>query len=204
MDNEADDLELRRLLKAMESSREEGAVSAQAGELDDLKAKWQRYHVISASLKQEIHTSPSRSLLAGIQAELADEPAPVMEKPAQQAGHGVNGVNKATGRSVLQMLGQGAIAASMTLAVLFTADMVMVADKDVDGNNGAAVQVADNATPTVRFNGQLNPNTETRVAIQSDLDEEEFNRLERVVSEELQDAIERPEVPATFNPAENR
>ena len=77
MDNEADDLELRRLLKEMEAVEQSGqgtAPEATSAELaKELKAKWHRYHIVSACLKQEIHTSPSRNLLAAIQAELAND-----------------------------------------------------------------------------------------------------------------------------------
>ena len=73
MDNEADELELRRLLKEMEARHAEGNDTG----MDELKSTWQRYHVISAVLKQEVHTVPARNLLAGIKAGLADDPVPV-------------------------------------------------------------------------------------------------------------------------------
>lgn len=199
MDNEADDLELRRILKALEAagSPEEAGDSP---ERDDLQAKWHRYHVVSASLKQEIHTAPSRSLLEGIQAELAEEPTPVAETPVQ------GGTGKAR-KSVLQVLGQGAIAASMALAVLFTADLVMVADSDTDAapaNELAGAGMPADSTLRLRgLTGELNPTTETQVAIQNELGDAELDRLSRVVSEELEDSLQRPEVPATFVPQEN-
>jgi len=62
MDNEADELELRRILKAIESSETLSEGEQQiASELQD---KWHRYHILSACLKQELHTTPSRNLLS--------------------------------------------------------------------------------------------------------------------------------------------
>ena len=54
--------------------------------------------------------------------------------------------------------------------------------------------------------GELNPDTLTRVAVQTSMDEEELNRLSRVVSEELEDTLKVRAIPATFNPedAESR
>ena len=129
---------------------------------------------------------------------------PVVEKGSAGVSN-----NAARGRkNILQILGQGAIAASVAVTVLFTADMLMVADNDSPA--GSASVIAGNDTDAPGFNtlrgltGELNPTTETRVAIQSDLDEAEFSRLERVVSEELENTLQRPEVPATYVPQERR
>lgn len=183
MDNEADELELRRLLKALENQTDSNAI--------ELKAKWERYHVLNASLNSEIHSSPSCNLLAGIQKELEQDAAPV----ANPFRH-----TKA-GRGLVQILGQGAIAASVALAVLFTADLAMVADNGTDA--GLATELADSSTnqlPTLT--GELNPSTQTRVAIQTRLDEEEMNRLEQVVSQELEETLR--EIPATFDPGNSQ
>jgi len=130
MDNEADELELRRLLKEMDSLDPETDISA-------LKAKWHRYHVLSASLKQEIHSVPSRNLLAGIQNELEQDAI-----PQQQIGTAIGKIFK--GRKLFQVVGQGAIAASVALAVMFTADLAMVADNDSASSGGA--EIAGNST----------------------------------------------------------
>jgi len=192
MDNEADDLELRRILKDLESLGESDK-GEEIAELLELKAKWHRYHVVSACLKQEIHTRPSRNLLTAIQAELEQDAAP--SKPITA---------KVRENSIFRSIGQGAIAASVALAVLFTADMVMVAD--VGNGVDAGAQIAGNTT-TDQFpglTGDLNPATATRVAVQNGLNPEEMDRLQQVVSQELEDAPESREVPATFNPDTNR
>lgn len=179
MDNEADELELRRVLKALEGQGED---------IDALKAKWQRYHVVSASLKREIHVTPSRNLLAGIQAELEQDAIPAKGL-----------VDSASGKGILRMFGQGAIAASVALAVLFTADMVMVADSSAPGAAAPGAQFADTSTDQLPgITGDLNPATATRVAVQNKLNPEDMSRLERMVSAELEDALEASG--ATFNP----
>lgn len=181
MDNEADELELRRLLKELENQEADSNAT-------ELKAKWERYHVLSASLNSEIHSSPSCNLLAGIQKELENDTAPVVN-PFRHTK---------AGRGLVQILGQGAIAASVALAVLFTADIAMVADNGAGA--GLATELADTSgsqLPTLT--GELNPSTQTRVAIQTQLDEDEMSRLEQVVSQELEETLR--EIPATFDPS---
>lgn len=187
MDNEADELELRRILKEMESLGQSQSAE-DISELAALKATWHRYHMVSASLKQEIHTYPSRNLLANIQAELEQEAIPAHSLAESAARKGI-----------FRVLGQGAIAASMALAVLFTADMVMVTD-NAAGDPAAQVAGAETTDQLPGFTGNLNPATNTRIAVQSRLNQEEMNRLERVVSEELEDALEAQETPAVYDP----
>lgn len=191
MDNEADDLELRRILKEMESLGDSGRAE-EVTELVQIKAKWHRYHIVSACLKQEIHTRPSRNLLAAIQAELDQEATP--SKPLTAS---------ISGKRMFRMLGQGAIAASVALAVLFTADLALMAD-NTTGNDAA--QMADNTSTSQLpgLTGDLNPSTATRVAVQTRLDPEQMDRLKQVVSEELEDTLETQEIPATFNPDAGR
>ena len=189
MDDETDQLELRRLLKEMEES----GVEAEKSDLSDLKAKWHRYHVISSACKQEIHSSSSCNLLGRIQAELENDAVPSAELPAQKSSLRKIGI--------FQILGQGAIAATVALAVLFTADLVMVSDSPSAAANNtelAGSQTQSNSLP--ELTGELNPSTQTRVAVQTALDADEMSRLERVVSEELDETLENREIPAIFAP----
>ena len=189
MDDETDQLELRRLLKEMEES----GVEAEKSDLSDLKAKWHRYHVISSACKQEIHSSPSCNLLGRIQAELENDAVPSAELPAQKSSLRKKGI--------FQILGQGAIAATVALAVLFTADLVMVSDSPSAAANNtelAGSQTQSNSLP--ELTGELNPSTQTRVAVQTALDADEMSRLVRVVSEELDETLENREIPAIFAP----
>ena len=189
MDDETDQLELRRVLKEME---EHGAEPEKA-EFSDLKAKWHRYHVISSACKQEIHSSPSCNLLGRIQAELENDEVPSAELPANKNSLRIKGV--------FQILGQGAIAATVALAVLFTADLVMVSD--TSGVSDISTELAGSeiqANSLPGLTGELNPSTQTRVAVQTALDADEMSRLERVVSEELDETRENRETPAIFAP----
>ena len=195
MDDEADELEIRRLLKEMDevAQSQSNASSADSDYLSALKAKWSRYHVLSASCKQEIHTSPSCDLLSRINAELENEALPTAE-PILALGR------SGSGKGIFQFIGQGAIAASVALAVLFTADM-MVADHGSGTNSGAELAGSESVSNFLPgLTGELNPATETQVAVQTDLDPAEMSRLQQVVSEELEDTLEIEKVPATFIP----
>jgi len=183
MDNEAGELEVRRILKEMDAAADSDSQA--------LKARWYRYHVVSASLKQEIHSAPSRNLLAGIRKELANEAVPESQGMKPVRPHS----------NFVRLIGQGAIAASVAMAVLFTADLALNADNpDSSGNAELADNTLDeNQQPT--FTGQLNPSMKTRVAVQEGLDQAEMDRLRQVVSQEMEETLES--TPATFSPEEN-
>ena len=63
MDNEGDELELRRVIKSLD------------GELDAAEA-WRRYHLMRSLMRREPDIDVSADLSAGIMARLKDEPAP--------------------------------------------------------------------------------------------------------------------------------
>ncbi|PMR73472.1 sigma-E factor negative regulatory protein [Billgrantia endophytica] len=67
MDNEGDDLELRRVLKSIED--DPGAADA-----------WRRYHLMRSMLHRDHDVDVSTDLSAGIMARLENEPVPVMEE----------------------------------------------------------------------------------------------------------------------------
>ncbi|MES2819851.1 MAG: RseA family anti-sigma factor [Pseudomonadota bacterium] len=89
MDNEADELELRRLLAASDDPQ--------------LRSTWSRYQVARAAMHKDL-LLPDLDIAAAVSAALADEPvqAPV----------------KVVTRSPWQGLGRMAVAASVTVAVL--------------------------------------------------------------------------------------
>lgn len=88
MDNEAEELELRRALAA-------------SGE-PDVQATWSRYQIARAAMRGE-YFAPGLNIAAGVSAALADEPAPA---PAR------------TMQPLWRSVGRVAIAASVTVAVL--------------------------------------------------------------------------------------
>ncbi|MGQ4877339.1 sigma-E factor negative regulatory protein [Billgrantia sp. LNSP4103-1] len=68
MDNEGDDLELRRVLKALE-------------EEPDAADAWRRYHLMRSLLRRDHDVDVSMDLSAGIMARLEAEPAPLVDEP---------------------------------------------------------------------------------------------------------------------------
>jgi sigma-E factor negative regulatory protein RseA len=114
MDGEASELDLRRVLKA-------------AGQDPAVADSWQRYHLVRASLQQEVHRRPAVNLLAGINARLAEDDQPL----AAPLGHKYLGA--------LRRLGQGAIAASFAVTALYMASYLQSSDSEqVDGLTTAA------------------------------------------------------------------
>lgn len=88
MDNEADELELRRALAA-------------SGE-PDVRAAWSRYQIARAAMRGD-YFSPGLNIAAGVSAALAQEPAPAPARTSAPLWRGI---------------GRVAIAASVTVAVL--------------------------------------------------------------------------------------
>ncbi|WP_111640390.1 sigma-E factor negative regulatory protein [Marinimicrobium alkaliphilum] len=93
MDDQADEMELQRLLKASESDAE-------------LKATWSRYQMASASLRRDLPATAPSDFGARLSAALADE-------PALGAGRG-SALNR-----WWQNAGRVAVAASVAAAVIF-------------------------------------------------------------------------------------
>ncbi|NQD96264.1 RNA polymerase subunit sigma [Pseudomonas sp. CrR25] len=88
MDNEADELELRRVLSASDDV--------------ELRATWSRYQIARAVMHKEL-LEPRLDIAAAVSAALADEAVPVA---------------KNTVRGPWRVVGRLAVAASVTLAVL--------------------------------------------------------------------------------------
>ncbi|MGE8496387.1 MAG: sigma-E factor negative regulatory protein [Pseudomonas sp.] len=88
MDNEADELELRRVLSASDDA--------------EMRATWSRYQIARAVMHKEL-LEPRLDIAAAVSAALADEAVPVAAKEA---------------RKPWRMVGRVAVAASVTVAVL--------------------------------------------------------------------------------------
>lgn len=100
MDSEADELELRRVLGAMDDPQEQ--------------AMWARYQIARAALHREL-MDPQLDLLSGISARLAED-----EKPSEAAysDSKPEAIPRQGVRSLWSRVGRMAIAASVTCAVL--------------------------------------------------------------------------------------
>lgn len=93
MDNEGDELELRRVLKSLE------------GQHDDADA-WRRYHLARSIMQRDPDVDVTTDLSAGIMARIAKEPLPMIEKPLESK------------RSGLSFTSSAAIAAAVSLMVI--------------------------------------------------------------------------------------
>lgn len=93
MDNEGDELELRRLLKSLDDE-------------PDAAEAWRRYHMMRSLLRRETEVDVSTDLSAGVMARLQDEPAPMASEESP-----------ATRRSLPLMRSAG-IAAAVSLMVI--------------------------------------------------------------------------------------
>ncbi|WXL24533.1 RseA family anti-sigma factor [Ectopseudomonas mendocina] len=89
MDNQADELELRRVLAACEDG--------------EVRATWARYQLARAAMHKEL-LEPRLDLASAVSAAIADEPVPVVQQ--RVAG------------SRMRTVGRWAVAASVTVAVL--------------------------------------------------------------------------------------
>lgn len=95
MDNEGDELELRRLLKTLDSA-------------PDAAEAWRRYHLMRSLMRREPDLDVSTDLSAGIMARLQEEEAPVAEPVAPAAAP----------RRTLPFARSAGIAAAVSLMVI--------------------------------------------------------------------------------------
>lgn len=93
MDNEGDELELRRVLKALD-------------ETPDAADAWRRYHLARSLMHRDRDIDVDTDLSAGIMAAIADDPLPVIEKGASRS------------RGVFSFAGSAAVAAAVSLMVI--------------------------------------------------------------------------------------
>jgi sigma-E factor negative regulatory protein RseA len=176
MDGEADELELRRVLR-------------EVPEKPELAAAWKRYHAVRASLQQEMHLNPRVDLLQGVQARLAAE--------ATHQGS-LSGLLRSR---IVRYVGQGAIAASVAAAALMGVSVLEVADR---GNTDTSALVADASTAPV-LNGEFNASEQTRtVSLDAEAYSRLQQAVYREFSglQQIQQIPYNPEFPAELTPAE--
>jgi negative regulator of sigma E activity len=178
MDNEVDELELRRILRELPANPE-------------LTGAWKRYHAVRASLHQEMHLNPRADLLKGVQARLAAE--------AESADLHQGRLSGMLRSRIVRYVGQGAIAASVAVTALMAVSLLEVADRG-NPTAGTAAQVAD-ASPVL--SGEFNASEQTRTV---SLDSEAYNRLQQAVYREFSNMPHQvpydPELPAEQTPAQ--
>lgn len=152
MDNEGDELELRRVLKSLESD-------------SDAAQRWRRYHLMRSALRRETEGHPGIDISAGVMARLEQEPAPIDE--AGLAGDQLHAAARARGG---MSFARGAgIAAAVSLMVISGvqfyngslndpgAGVEGIASSGTSGSDGldmASTSAAnDAATPVAASNG---------------------------------------------------
>lgn len=157
MDGEASELDLRRVLKA-------------AAQDSDVTAAWQRYHLVRASLQQEVHDCPAVNLLSGIHVRLAEEDQPLV-RPL--------GIRFA---GTLRRMGQGAIAASFAFTALYAASYL----QQTQSEKAASGSIAAQGSPMPSLGGDFTPSELTRTV---SMDAAARERLQQAVyqSSELQE-----------------
>lgn len=126
MDNEGDDLELRRALKSLE-------------EEPDAAEAWRRYHLMRSLLQRDHDIDVSTDLSAGIMARLEAEPAPMVEE------------TRFTPRRTPSMARGAGIAAAVTLMVITGVQFYNGSDFT---RAGGEAQVAGGETPAPAAAGQ--------------------------------------------------
>ncbi|MCE8020014.1 sigma-E factor negative regulatory protein [Halomonas sp. MCCC 1A11036] len=119
MDNEGDDLELRRVLKTLESE-------------PDAAEAWRRYHLMRSLLRRDHDIDVSTDLSAGIMARLDAEPAPAIEEPRLAPRRSSHSLGRSAG-----------IAAAVTLMVITGVQFYQGSDFT---STGGDAQLADGET----------------------------------------------------------
>lgn len=161
MDGETTELELHRILKALGDNSTAGAQA--------IGNKWSRYHLVSASLKQEVHGNPRVNLLAGINAKLAEDDQ-IPSVPYQRK---INGL--------LRKLGQTAVAASVAFTVLYGATQVEMTLRDQnEAGSGTSNMVANSNTALPEFGGDYTASALTRTV---SVDAAARDRIRRAVQQ---------------------
>ena len=102
-DGECDELEVRRVLN-------------QVGSQPDLRDQWQRYHLIGSVMREE--PTSSVDLLKGINQALDGEPMDEVPANIHTAGSQAAAEASESSQGISQWFISGAVAASVTLAVL--------------------------------------------------------------------------------------
>lgn len=171
MDDEAGDLELRRVLREM--------ASGQPGQ-QDLMERWQRYHLVQASLRHELGHIPAVSLLAGIHARLEAE-GPALGRPSsRRSGSAVQF------RNLMRKLGQGAVAASVATLVLYGASRIGLNPEQSglgiadSSSSGQESRLSAEAGTLPELAGDYNPSELTRTV---SMGSAERDRIQRAVQQ---------------------
>lgn len=191
MDNEATELELRRVLK-------------QAKDDPDLLDHWQRYHLVRDVIHQQASAPAPDSLLAGIREAINEEALPATETAlvAKRTPSLMRGFSRA--------LGQGGIAASVALVVLFTAHTLnQPADNTASSTDRVAAGAQGGGSAQLTALSASNDFVETQfsrsVSFQGEsenseslLDSQSRDRLRQAIHREFEQSVGIPMTPVFY------
>lgn len=121
MDNEGDELELRRVLKSLDDE-------------PDAADTWRRYHLMRSMLRRENDIDTSTDLSVGVMARLQDEPLPLAESSTQ-------------GRRSLPLARSAGVAAAVSLMVI-TGVQFYNGASPLDGDDAAPLASTADAPAT--------------------------------------------------------
>ena len=148
MDDEADELEIRRVLRTLSSTEQDNA--------RELMASWHRYHHVRAVLSDKNATRCSAGFMDSIRAEIDKQPVPERKGNGELESAVAESANE--GRfNWLSAFGQGAIAASVAALVLvFSWNALSPAPGAAEGPAASIASRTTSQTGPVQFTGVSN------------------------------------------------
>lgn len=200
MDNEATELELRRVLR-------------QAKDDPDLLDEWQRYHLVRDVMHQQAGAPAPHSLLAGIREAISEAPLSQDEVTGDARDSGEAGRVPRVLVGFSRALGQGAIAASVALVVLFTAHTLnqspgqVAAPTALAGGSASAGDAPESEgsaelTALTANNSFVETPFNRNVSFQGDdesrLDPQSRDRLRRAIHRAFEQNTQTPKAPVLY------
>jgi len=162
VDDEAQELELRRVLGSMESNEE-------------LRQTWKRYQSASFSMKRQMDCRFDLDISGRVAAALEDEPAVTVETPVIEKNE------KSRFDRVFKPVLSMAVAASAAFLVIFAVQM--------GGQDESGEQVAAGEQPlTTNLIAGANVSNETAIAVSSDVMTPVEKRLQLLIENHTQQA----------------
>ncbi|MCA1772541.1 MAG: sigma-E factor negative regulatory protein [Halomonas sp.] len=149
MDSESDELEFRRVLKALPSD-------------DDAADTWRRYHLARSMMRRERDVDVSVDLSAGIMARLQSESAPVQESETT-ATRSAGGVSFARGASVA-----AAVSLMVITGVQFFGNNGGTAEQSSEGVASSSAPASNQVQPVNLGATPAVSNGQATSAVQSD------------------------------------
>ncbi len=137
MDNQASELELQRLLKALQSDPE-------------LKSTWSRYQIASAGLKGDIPVLATSDFASRVSAAIEAEETYSLNVTAEQFNSAAAASSVAVTQSWWQQAGRVAVAASVAGAIILGVQQYQTPGADLDAMTAGGIAAAPVPTPEAK------------------------------------------------------